>query len=301
MPRRTVRSLILLLLAVAGVQAVGGDAGPALPAMTVLAGPAGPADLDVMTFNLRYASDIEPNSWAQRRPVMGALLRAEQPDLISTQEGLAAQLRDIDADLGTRYDRIGVGRQGGERDEHMAIYYDTTRLRPQHSGNFWLSETPQLPGSISWDAFRTRMVTWGLFTDVRTGRRFYAVNTHLDNRSETARRHGARLVMDRLAGFEPLPVVLTGDFNNPAEPSSPVYRMLTGEAGLRDTWTSAPRRGPQYSTLHNFGPPARGGARIDWILTTPAVTVVAVLANTHHQDDQYPSDHLPVQARLRLP
>jgi endonuclease/exonuclease/phosphatase family metal-dependent hydrolase len=269
--------------------------------MDALAGPAAPADLEVMTFNLRYAADRTPGSWAQRRPAMRAVLTTERPDLIGTQEGLAAQLADIRADLGTGYDYLGAGRDGRDRGEHMAIFYAKARLAPQQSGNFWLSETPEVPGSISWAANHTRMVTWALFADLTTGRRFYAVNTHLDNVSENARRHAAQLIRERLAGFEPLPVVLTGDFNTPARSSSRVYHLLVDEAGFRDTWTAAARRGPAYATIHNYGPLIPGGERDDWILTTPGVTALATLMNTYRLGTQHPSDHLPVQARLRLP
>ncbi|WP_083972606.1 endonuclease/exonuclease/phosphatase family protein [Actinoplanes awajinensis] len=274
---------------------------PARSAMDRLAGPAAPADLDVMTFNLRYAADNRPNSWAQRRPVTRALLRAEHPDLIGTQEGLPDQLRDIDADLGDRYGRIGLGREGGDVGEHMAIYFDRQRLRPGKSGNYWLSETPQIPASTSWNSFRIRMVTWVLFTDLRTGRRFYAVNTHLDNNSAEARRHSARLIQERLAGFDPLPVVLTGDFNSPAAPDSEVYQVLTGQAGLRDSWTTASRRGPAYGTIHNYQDPIPDAERDDWILTSPGVTVRGALMNLSRPHGQFPSDHLPIQVRLHLP
>ena len=275
--------------------------GPAPSAMDLLAGPAAPADLEVMSFNLRYAAAIPPNSWAQRRPVTRALLTAERPHLIGTQEGLADQLRDIESDLGPGYAYVGVGRDGGTGDEHMAIFYDRARLLPRDSGTFWLSETPEIPGSISWAAGNVRMVTWALFTDLRTGRPFYAVNTHLDNRSEDARRHAAQLLATRLAAFAPLPVVLTGDFNTPAHSGSHVYHLLVDQRGLRDTWTTAPRRGPAYATIHNYQPPVPGGERDDWILTTPDVTALATLMNTHRHGTQFPSDHLPVQARLRLP
>jgi endonuclease/exonuclease/phosphatase family metal-dependent hydrolase len=273
---------------------------PPVSAMDLLAGPAATADLDVMSFNLRYASITPPHSWAQRRPVTRALLAAERPDLIGTQEGLAIQLRDIESDLGPGYDRIGVGRDPGGLGEHMEIFFNRTRLDPRRYGHFWLSETPEVPGSISWDAHRVRMVTWVLFADRETGGRFYAVNTHLDNVSETARRHSARLIMDRIAAFAPLPIVLTGDFNSPAAPSSEIYRLLTVEAGLHDTW-SAPRRGPAWGTIHNYDPLIPDGERDDWILATPGVTALAALMNTHRQDGQFPSDHLPIQARLRLP
>ena len=276
-------------------------AGPAPSAMDKLAGPAAPGDLDVMTFNLRYASSSKPNSWAQRRPAMRALLTAERPALIGTQEGLIAQLRDIEKDLGARYDYIGMGRNGGTRGEHMAIFFDKDRLAPQRSGNFWLSGTPQVPGSISWGSAHVRMVTWVLFTDLETGRHFYAVNTHLDNVSENARRHAAQLIRDRLAGLDRLPILLTGDFNSPAKPSSRAYNLLVNQAGYRDSWIAALRHGPAYATIHNYQALVPDGERDDWILTTPGVTAVAALMNTYRRGTQYPSDHLPVQVRLRLP
>ncbi|BEL08457.1 endonuclease/exonuclease/phosphatase family protein [Actinoplanes sichuanensis] len=273
---------------------------PSVSAMDRLAGPGSPADLDVMSFNLRYASLDRPNSWAERRPVTRALLTAERPDLIGTQEGLAIQLRDIESDLGADYDRIGVGRDPGGLSEHMEIFYNRTRLHLLRYSHFWLSETPDVPGSTSWNSHRVRMVTWALFEDRQTGGRFYAVNTHLDNVSEPARRHSAELIMNRLAAFAPVPIVLTGDFNSPAGPDSEVYRLLTVSAALHDTWDT-PRRGPAWGTIHNYDPLIPDGERDDWILTTPDVSAQAALMNPYQVAGQFPSDHLPIQARLRLP
>jgi hypothetical protein len=73
-----------------------------------------------MSFNLRYASTAEPNSWAALRPVTRELLRRESLHVIGTQEGLYQQARDIEADLGGHYDWIGTERAGGSRDEFMA-------------------------------------------------------------------------------------------------------------------------------------------------------------------------------------
>ncbi|MEV6305475.1 endonuclease/exonuclease/phosphatase family protein [Actinoplanes sp. NPDC051861] len=315
-----IRRLVLAALVVVSVMTVGGAVvrqpgsrpAPAiavspspsatpLSVMDRLAGAAVAGDLDVMTFNLRYAGSSPPNSWVQRRPVLRELLAAERPDLIGTQEGLAPQLDDIENDLGSDYDRIGLGREGADHGEHMAVFFDRTRLRPEKSGNFWLSETPEVPGSISWGSFRVRMVTWVLFSDLATGRRFYAVNTHLDNESEYARRQAARLITARLARFETLPIVLTGDFNSPAGSGSQVYRFLLDNARLTDTWTSAPRRGPDYATIHNYRPLVPGGKRVDWILTSPGVTTSGALMNIYRHGGQWPSDHLPIQARIHLP
>lgn len=270
--------------------------------MDALAGPAAAGDLDVMTFNLRFASTLRPNSWAQRRPAMRALLTTELPDLIGTQEGLAAQLGDIENDLGSRYDYIGVGREGGTRGEFMAVFYDNTRLAAQASGHFWLSDTPDVPGSNTWGGGSIRMVTWVRFLDLVTGKQFHAVNTHLDNVSEYARQRAAQLVRDRLAAFDPaLPIVLTGDFNTAAQASSYVYDLLVNRVGYRDSWITAPVRGTPYGTFHNYLPLAPNGPRIDWVLTTPDITTRASLINTYRNGSQYPSDHLPVQVRLHLP
>lgn len=251
-----------------------------------------------MTFNLRYAGPDGPHAWSERRPLVRALLSHERPDLIGTQEGLADQLDDIGADLGAEYGYVGTGREGGRRGEFTAIFYRVGRLALERHGVYWLSGTPEVVGSNTWGGHCVRMVTWARFLDTVTGERFHAVNTHLDHVSEDARQRSAALIRERIAALEPaLPVVLTGDFN--ADADSPTYRSLT--ADLADVWTVARRRGPDYSTWHGFGPVVAGGPRIDWILVTPGTTVETAAVNLFRVGDRFPSDHLPVQARLRLP
>lgn len=264
-------------------------------------GPARGDSLHVMAFNLRYASDSTPNSWAERRPVMADLLRREQPTVIGTQEGLYGQLKDIHQDLPDRYDWIGVGREGGSRGEFMAVYYDTQRLEPLEFDHFWLSDTPDVIGSASWGNTVVRMVTWVRFEDRRTGEELVVVNTHFDHQSENSRQRSAELVRDRINGLAPeLPVVLTGDFNTPAETSAS-YDILTTGAGLTDTWTTAAeQRTPLYATFHGYRPLVPNGDRIDWILTRGAVDVRAAAINTFEKRGQFPSDHLPVQALITI-
>lgn len=256
--------------------------------------------LEVMSFNLRYASTAEPHSWAVRRPVMRALLRRERPHVIGTQEGLYAQVRDIAADLGADYAWIGTGRAGGSRDEFVAVYYDTRRLAPVEYDHFWLSGTPEAIGSNTWGGACVRMVTWVRFRDLRhSGQEFYALNTHLDNASQYARARAASLIADRLGGLDrSLPLVVTGDFNAPAH-KNPVYDTLL-DAGLVDTWDTAAERTAPYGTFHGYRPLRPYGDRIDWILTTPGVTAHWASVNTYSHQGRFPSDHLPVQTSLTL-
>jgi len=256
--------------------------------------------LEVMSFNLRYASTSEPNSWAARRPVTRELLRRESLHVIGTQEGLYQQVRDIKADLGPHYDWIGTGRAGGSRDEFMAVFYDTRRLAPVQYDHFWLSDTPDVIGSNTWGGGSIRMVTWVRFRDLGDGeRQFYFLHTHLDNASQNARARAAQLIAERIAGLDrSLPLVVTGDFNVAAH-QNPVYDTMLG-AGLVDTWDTAAERSKLYATFHGYRPLVPDGDRIDWVLTTPGVTAHRASINTFSLNGQFPSDHLPVQASLTL-
>lgn len=261
----------------------------------------GSTELHVMSFNLRYASDTPPNSWPERRPVMRRLLKRTQPDLIGTQEGLYGQLQDIEEDLPRRYDSIGLGREGGSHGEFMMIFYDTKRLAPLEYDHYWLSDTPDVIGSKTWDGCCPRMVTWVRFRDLRTDEQFYAVNTHFEAFSADAREKSAVLLRDRLADFDPdLPIVATGDFNEAATPGGTVYDTLVTDGPFVDTWETARRRSELFGTFHGFGTPEPDGSRIDWILTTPDVKTRSAAINTYERHGQYPSDHLPVEAHIRL-
>jgi endonuclease/exonuclease/phosphatase family metal-dependent hydrolase len=252
-----------------------------------------------MTFNLRYASPTPPNAWPQRRPIMRALILEHAPDVIGTQEGLYQQLKDLAADL-PMYDWIGLGREGGSRGEFMAVFYRKERLEPLEFDHFWLSETPKVIGSTSWGNRLPRMATWVKFRDRRTALEFYFVNTHFDHQSQPAREKSATLVRQWAEQLQTkLPLLLVGDFNAAAE-ANKVYQLLVGPDGFTDTWTVAQKRGEAIGTFHNYRGVTRQGSRIDWILTRGAVTTVSTEVVTYARDGQYPSDHFPVAARLRL-
>lgn len=256
-------------------------------------------ELRVMTFNLRYASDTPPNSWPERRPVMAELLREERPHLLGTQEGLYEQLNDISGILGPSYKSIGLGREGGSKGEFMMIYYDARRLRALEYGHYWLSDTPEVIGSQTWGGCCPRMVTWARFADQRTGKQFYAVNSHLEAFDAEARSKSADLILSRLDTS--LPVILTADFNEPAAVGRTVYDKLVTAGPFEDSWVTAARRSPLYATFHGYRPLVPNGDRIDWILTTPGITTSYSEINTFSKGGQFPSDHLPVQANVTLP
>ena len=290
------RRLFAFALCLTGAAAC--DAVPRLFAATVQAGP---SELDVMTFNIRYADPRPPNAWPDRLPVMAEIIERWHPDVIGTQEGLHQQLLDIEARL-PAYKWIGVGRDDGDtKGEFAAVFYRRDRLEPLAVENYWLSDTPDIAGSRTWGNIYPRMVTSVRFRDRLHGGEFLFVNTHLDHQVQSARERSATLILQRLmttpAGT---PIILVGDFNSRAG-ENPVYDLFTRD-GFVDTWVAA-GNADTLSTYHGFQGPAGAhgsGGRIDWILLRGPIAPLSTEIVTDSREGQYPSDHFPVVARVRL-
>lgn len=255
--------------------------------------------IKVMTYNLRYASDRPPNSWPERRPIMEECVQEADPDLIGTQEGLYQQLKDFHADL-PQYEWIGLGREGGSKGEFMAIFYKPERFEPIEYDHFWLSDTPSVIGSATWGNTVRRMVTWVRFQDKKSRRQFYLVNTHFDHQVQASREKSAELLRERIQALNPdLPVIVTGDFNAKAV-ANKTYDILVKDGFLQDTWLQAKeRRGDIVATFTGFREIRKEDNRIDWILGRGITTDWTEII-TCQRNGQFPSDHFPVIAMVRL-
>ena len=289
------RHLAAILLLVTG-----GYGAIQLSGMAQTTSAAPPGTLTVMTYNLKFASSNPPNAWPQRRPLMRELIAGLAPDVLGTQEGLYSQLQDLAADL-PAYQWIGLGRDGGSRGEFMAVFYRPERLEPLAFDHFWLSDTPEVIGSKTWGPKLARMVTWVKFWDRQTKRQFIFVNTHFDHQVQEAREKSASLVRERVAAFDPtLPILLVGDFNAAAG-NNKACTILTQDKFFTDTWATARERVNEgIGTFNGFRAIQKGGPRIDWILSRGDVVADRIEIVTFSRDGQFPSDHCPVLARLRL-
>ena len=244
----------------------------------------------LMTFNLRFATPIDgPNAWEYRKELVVEIILARGPHLLGTQEGTVPQLEYLAAQL-PQYAPLIEHRQIDRTCQYPTIFYRRDLFQVSESGEFWLSKTPGVHRSMSWDSAFPRMVNYGLFQEAGRDLKFWFINTHLDHISGEARLQGARMIREY---FFPkgLPLILVGDFNEP--PDSPVYRELTGAGSpLQDSWRTVPEPGMEATSQHDFDGSLRG-SRIDWILLSPPFRVRKAFMVNDNQNGRYPSDHFP--------
>jgi endonuclease/exonuclease/phosphatase family metal-dependent hydrolase len=263
--------------------------------------------LRVLTFNIRFSTPADgPNQWALRREMVAGLIRGTGCDFVGLQEARPDQIADLRRAL-PDYACLTRSREASaEVGEGVPLFYLRARWKPDPAaqGTFWLSETPQLPGSRSWGSPLPRIVTWARMIDIATGRGVYWYNTHFSHVVETARRNSAELLLRQIAARKHAePVVLSGDFN--AEESSSTIQTLCGRTSppgpiaLVDAYRAVHSLGIGEGTFHGFQG-GRSGIHIDYIFVTPDVRVRAAEILHDNQTGRYPSDHFPVLAELEL-
>lgn len=259
-------------------------------------------DLQVMTFNIRLNIAVDSlNAWPYRKDKVASQIRFHDVQLLGVQEALHDQMMDLKERL-PKFKYVGGGREDGkEKGEYSAIFYDTTRLQALQSQTFWLSLTPEVPGSKSWDAAITRIVTWAKFKDRTTGKIFFAFNTHFDHMGKEARRESAKLLLQKVSTIAgKTPSIITGDFNAKpgdepiqiiVEKSNPLHLINAKEISVM------PHYGPT-GTFNAFGSKERDDQPIDYIFLKGKWKVKKHASISQTWDGRFASDHFAVLATI---
>lgn len=283
----------------------------------------------VGTYNVRLSTGDRntPNAWENRKDDLVAYIRKMDLDVFGLQEVRPEQAKLFDRSF-TGYAKFGDHR-GKDRvsDEASPIYFRTSRFNCVKGGTFWLSETPDVPGSMSWQTAYPRICSWALLEDRITKKVFCFANTHTDHRSALARKEGMLLVIRRMKEFAPpgTPVVFTGDHNcreneEPAEAVSKIllnalYISKTEPEGPWRTYSGWKKAENEVSTVdalrhsreeRNARKSVEGGVsfgpRIDYIYVSPGIKVYKYRTHCDFRPgtELYHSDHHPVTAEIEL-
>ena len=250
--------------------------------------------LNVATFNLRMdAPNDGENAWPNRKEMVKGLFRFHDFDICGTQEGYKHQLDDI-LQLGN-YAYVGAGRDDGkDAGEHSAIFYKKDRFDVVENGDFWYSETLDVPGK-GWDATCcNRICSWAKFRDNETGKEFFVFNSHYDHQGRVARKNSSLLLLKQLKEIAgDFPVFCTGDFN--ATPDDEPIQIIYNDGKMKDSYLVTKQ--PPYGTVgttNSFDLSSSMKNRIDYIWVTEGITVTKYGVLNEQQYGRFPSDHFPV-------
>lgn len=253
----------------------------------------------VMTFNVRYDTGEDgAHDWHHRRADVFDVIRAHDPDLISLQEPDASQWADISAHL-AGYAPFGLFDDGSENLEARGGFFRRSRFDAASQGIFWLSDTPAIPHSVTWENdWEPRACGWIRLRDRVMDRELVFASTHFDTNAgawrlsaETLRRE-----LDTIAAATPL--IVAGDFNCPAGSDAHSYLIVQG--GFRDVWYESGHSDAGVLTFHGFTGrrhlSTRENERIDWILVRGELTCTEAQIDDTSRSGKLASDHYPVTA-----
>lgn len=258
------------------------------------------SQIKVITYNIRYDNAGDSiNRWSNRIGKMDTLLNKYNADVFGFQEVLVNQLNDLEKIL-PGFEHVGVGRNDGKtKGEYAPIFYKKNKFQCMSNGNFWLSPTPNVTGSVGWDAQLTRICTYVKLKEKETGKVFFVFNTHFDHIGDSARMMSAKLILQIINELaESLPVILMGDFN--CEPTDLGYKEIIASSKpiFTDTYSDDNSTG-SHCSFTGFEVNSQICKRIDYIFITPQFEKLNFKISNANDGTNYPSDHLAVLTELK--
>lgn len=288
--------------------------------------------LKIMSYNIRSSNlDQGLQKWDNRKLKMYDIIKKYAPDLISTQEGLKAQLKEISENF-PEMGSFGFLKDDKQDYENIVIFYNQTKLKFIKGDYFWLSETPMIPYSKSWDAMFARLATYAVFEIKGSDQRILVINTHFDHKGSDARKNSAKCLLNTIKSqiaeeYESLPLLLMGDFNEAPFSHADKYFLEEGFSNILD---KCPHIFKVYKssfhyyygklvdnifvriglffgfTYHSRTLPRFDCYHIDWILTRKGRNTSLKPMVFHMPDDDissdgiYASDHFPLFGIVEL-
>ena len=253
----------------------------------------------IMTYNVPLGNILVSdgngrNTWENRCAQLHAYLQNVSPDLLGMQEPVRSELCDVLRGI-PGYAMVGVARDdGAEKGEYTPIIYKTRRFRVEASGNYWLTETPDVVSKVEGSS-HNRIATWALLTDKLTGARLLYTNTHLSYNSEAVKLAQIKVLKQHIRTLNDtygpdLPHLLTGDFNMQDTEDNYNY-VLNWKIRMKDIWETTSDRWHWLTGKNTLQ------GRIDYIYATTNVKGVMVRWDNRKTDDGFwVSDHDPLWA-----
>jgi endonuclease/exonuclease/phosphatase family metal-dependent hydrolase len=250
--------------------------------------------ITVATYNVRTAEDdVKGHSWASRKKAVAGRIKDANASVVAIEEagdhftafkkiitvgadGKKHKTRDYDWQFEQLRDAVGgsyalTNTQEyslGEGKEGTRILYDTSKVTLLAQGDF-------APSAVS---AKLRYVPWARFQDNATGKTFYFIAAHLDNRKDTGKSHTfynlrikqAKTIISKARGFAASgeQVILAGDLNSNiySTPTNGADRTLIA-AGFIDAYSATSNVNAYHETFSDYHVSKVSASRTDYIMT----------------------------------
>jgi endonuclease/exonuclease/phosphatase family metal-dependent hydrolase len=253
---------------------------------------------NLISTNIRFDNpDDGIHVWDNRKHILWKLCMEFSPQILCSQEGREPQLRDFAKLNGMQI--VDTNRTWISERMYPTIYVDPKEIIVHRSGDIWLSETPSIVASKSFNSMFPRLFTWIEATTLVSGKNFFLANVHLDHLSEETRVAQVKVLIQEIEQLNDndYPIILCGDFNS--APTDTVRKEIMNSAlELQDPWLEH-HKGEETS-FHKFTGDYIEGSRIDWVLISKTIYSPFIDLERRHKDKIFPSDHYPVLCEIDL-
>ena len=251
--------------------------------------------IKVITSNIRFDNpDDGLNCWDRRKDFLAQRLSTYGADVIATQEGREPQLKELESLL-KKHQLCDKHRQWLKPRMYPSLFLAES-LDLLDSGDFWLSKTPHVLGSKSFNSAFPRLCSWAKLKKDNIS--FFIFNVHLDHTTDAVRLEQAKILSSQIAILNQvgLPIILMGDFNT--SPQSEVRNHLVESLKLQDPWhMNNKAEEPSFHMFKGSFPQAK---RIDWVLISSTLDSKCIELIKDERNGVYLSDHFPVYCEILL-
>ncbi len=256
-------------------------------------------EICLITCNIRFDNPADgAHAWKNRRDYLIQTLLKYNPSLIATQEGRFHQINELNNSLQS-FEIIDQHRSWiGER-MYPTLFAKQGAFEHLASGDLWLSETPEVAGSISFSSTFPRLMTWTKIQIKGSEERILIVNTHLDHVKQETRIEQVKVLVTQINRLreQTTSLIIMGDFND--SPDGAVMKIISREFPfLNDAWKLF--NSHEESSHHAFKGEIQNGSRIDWILIDQKFSVQSCSMDKSNLNGLYPTDHFPVICQIKI-
>ncbi|WP_434035472.1 endonuclease/exonuclease/phosphatase family protein [Formosa sp. 4Alg 33] len=265
--------------------------------------------IKIISANVRVAlkeDSLKGLGWNDRKKNVFKVIRNQNPDIICLQEVIKVQNEDFKNAFKTFY---AIGFEGPEMDPYTdggyykiaknPILYNKSKFKLISAGQYWLSDTPHLAGSVAWGSSRARNVNWLRLEEKSSGKQFRILNTHLDHKSSIAKLKQTQMIIEETNQYQDEFIqILAGDFNSDQE--SLVVKSIINY--WKDSYGELYSHNDPGFTVHGFlGENAKTtSGKVDFIFIKGDVVSRKAKVIKDKIAGIYPSDHYFVTADLEF-